>query len=140
MAAYTKSIEISAPPAAVAELLLDLPGWPTWTASVNEVTPLGGEPVAPGTRVRVRQPRLPVAVWTVDAIGDYHFDWNSHSPGVTTVATHRILPTNTGCTVTLSINQSGRLSRLATLVYGGLTERYLSLEAEGLKAAAESSR
>jgi Polyketide cyclase / dehydrase and lipid transport len=139
MASYTDSIDIKAPATVVAGILFNLAEWPTWTASVTEVAPLGKDPLEPGVRVRVRQPRLPVAVWTIDAMDDDSFDWSSSSPGLTTAATHRIAGTGVGCTLTLTVTQTGALAGLAGLIYAGLTRRYMRTEAEGLKAAAESA-
>ena len=46
-------------------------------------------------------------------------------------------PTADGCRVTLQIVQAGRLARLARLLYGGLTQRYMRIEAEELKRHTE---
>jgi hypothetical protein len=139
MAAYTHSIDIQAPVPVVAGLLFDLEAWPRWTASVREVTLLGTDPLEPGVRVRVRQPWLPVAVWTIDAVDEHDFNWSSRSPGLTTVATHRITPIGETCALTLTLTQTGALAGLAGLLYASLTRRYMRMEAEGLKAAAESA-
>jgi hypothetical protein len=54
------------------------------------------------------------------------------------VATHRITPADTGVTALLAVEQTGPLAPIVDRLLGTLTRRYLAMEAEGLKAAAES--
>ena len=120
-------------------VLADLRGWPAWTASMREVSPLRAGPVEPGLRVRVVQPRLPPVVWTVDeAVPGRSFRWSSRGPGVTTVGDHVVEPTATGCRVTLSLVQTGPLAPLSRLLIGRLTRRYVGMEAAGLQARCEA--
>jgi hypothetical protein len=139
MASYTDSIEIHAPVAIVSGLLLDLSGWTSWTTTVQEATPLGSAVVAPGTRVRVRQPGLPVSVWTVDVADRAGFEWNNYRHGLRTVATHRIDDTPGGSRLSVRINQTGLLAGPVAWVYGRLIRRHLHWMTEQLKVAAESA-
>ena len=107
MTTYTGSIQINAPAATVAGLLHDLPGWTSWTTTIVEATPLGAADMSPGTRVRVRQPGLPVSVWTVDRADDDGLEWNNLRHGLRTVATHRLSPSGTGCRLTVE-HRAGR--------------------------------
>jgi hypothetical protein len=139
MASYERSIEIQAPPRTVIGLLHDLGGWTSWTSTVLEATPLGTGEVRPGARVRARQPGLPVSVWTVDAVDDETFEWNNFRHGLRTVATHRITPTPTGSTLSVTIRQEGILVPAVSLVRGGLIRRHLQQMTEDIKKAAEAS-
>jgi hypothetical protein len=93
-----------------------------------------------GSRVRIEQPRLPATVWTVsDLVEGERFTWTSTSPGVHTRASHRVVGTAAGSRVTLSIDQAGVLGRWVGRLCGGLTRRYVEMEAAGLKQRSESS-
>ena len=71
--------------------MTDLERWPEWTASVTSVELLDEPPFDVGSHARIRQPRLPVAVWTVTAFEPEHsFEWQTVVPGVRTVAGHRV--------------------------------------------------
>ena len=134
------TIDISAPPEVVWAVLSDVESWPTWTASITSVRPLSPDPLQVGSRVRIKQPRLPATVWTVsDLVEGEQFTWTATSPGVNTRASHRVAGTAAGSRVTLSIGQAGVLGRLVGRLYGGLTRRYVEMEAAGLKQRSEES-
>jgi hypothetical protein len=139
MSSYTGIVEIEAPAAIVSGLLLDLSGWTSWTTTVVEATPLGKGVVAPGARVRVRQPGLPVSVWTVDVADRASFEWNNLRHGLRTVATHRIEETPTGTRLSVAITQTGPLAVPVAWVYGRTIQRHLQSMTEQLKVAAESA-
>src|SRR3712207_1798735 len=134
------TVHISAPPEVVWAVLADVGSWPAWTASVTSVRPLSPDPLRVGSRVRIKQPRLPAAVWTVsDLVEGEQFTWTATGPGVHTRASHRVVGTAEGSRATLSIDQVGVLGKLVGRLYGGLTRRYVQLEAAGLKQRSESS-
>src|SRR4051794_39753940 len=107
MASYEGTVDIRATPRTVVSLLHDLAGWTTWTSTILEATPLGSGGVKPGTRVRARQPGLPVSVWTVDVVDERRFEWNNFRHGLRTVATHRIESTPQGSRLSVTIQQDG---------------------------------
>lgn len=134
------SIDIEAPAARAWAIMRDVEHWPGWTASVRAVTLLDGE-LALGARARIDQPRIPTTVWTVtDLTEGRDFTWEASSPGTRTTGRHAVEATGPGtCRATLSISQSGWVGSLVGRAYRSLTDRYLALEATGLKARAESS-
>ena len=136
---YQEQISVQAPAESVWAVLSDVERWPTWTPSVRTVSLLGPKPLQIGSRVRIRQPRLAPMTWTVDRfVPGGSFSWTVHTPGVSGWADHRVDATGDGCRVTLQIRQTGRLAGLARLLYGRMTQRYMRLEAEGLKRHVES--
>ena len=133
-------IEIAAPQEQVWAAMSDVACWPEWTASVTEVERLDHGPFGVGSRARVRQPRLPTAVWTVSEFGPGHaFEWRSRAPGLLSVADHRVdVAGDHASRVTLSITWSGPLAPVVRLLFGGLSRRYVEMEAQGLKRRCEA--
>jgi uncharacterized membrane protein len=127
---------IAAPAQRVWAILSDVERWPTWTASVTSVE-LDG-PLAPGSKAKIRQPKLPPVTWTVtEVVPGRSFTWQSIAPGSRATGWHEVTPTgDDGCAVRLALEQAGPLGGLVGLVYRGLTQRYVQMEADGLTAAA----
>ena len=135
----TDSIDIQAPPEAVWAVWSDVERWPEWTASVSRVERTGAGPLAAGQRARVRQPGFPPATWRVTAVEEGRgFTWVSESPGARVTGSHRIEPRDGGSRATLGIAFAGPIARLVGWLSRSRTERYLRLEAVGLKARSEA--
>jgi uncharacterized membrane protein len=135
-----RAIEIAAPPERVWAVMSDVERWPEWTASVTSVERLDGGPFSVGSRARIRQPRLPVAIWTVTVLepGRY-FEWQADTPGLRSVGRHGVEASGEqGSRATLSISWSGPLAPLIRLLLGNLSRRYVELEAQGLKRRGEA--
>lgn len=134
----TRGIDIQAPPDAVWAVWSDVERWPEWTASVSRIERLERGPLAVGHRARVRQPKLPTAMWLVTKLEvGRGFEWVSSSPGAHVTGYHWIEPQGSGSRVRLGIVFAGPIARLVGWVARSLSERYLELEANGLKARSE---
>jgi ribosome-associated toxin RatA of RatAB toxin-antitoxin module len=132
---FSRTVEISVPPALVWSVMADIERWPEWTPSVSRVKRLSPGPLRVGSRVRIHQPKLPPAWWRVTELNpDAGFTSVSVAPGVRVMARHWIEPAADGCRVTLSIRYEGLLGALLARWVGDLNDRYLALEADGLKA------
>jgi len=120
--------------------MTDVERWSEWTASVTSVVLLDKAPFDVGSQARLRQPCLPVAVWTVTAFEPKHyFAWQTGVPGVRTVAGHHVEATGGNSTrVTLSLSWRGPLAPLIGLLYGKRSRRYVGMEAQGLKQRCEA--
>jgi hypothetical protein len=131
---FTTQIEIPAPSECVWEVMLDVERWPEWTPSVSKVKKLSPVPLAMGNRVRIHQPKFPPAWWRVTHLEPgYGFTWESVAPGLRVVAQHCVEPTSTGSRVTLAISYEGRFGRWLAGWTRALNERYLAMEAHGLR-------
>jgi uncharacterized membrane protein len=138
---FADSIAIDAPAERVWAVMSDVERWHEWTPSITSVERLDRGTFRLGSRARVRQPKLPTAVWTVtDLQPNCSFIWTAGARGLLTIATHQILPgPGTSVTVRLSIRQTGLLAPLVNVLYAGLTRRYLKLEVNGLKQRCEGT-
>jgi uncharacterized protein YndB with AHSA1/START domain len=142
MITFTAETTMSASPAQAWRALIDITDWPRWTSSYKSIERLDDGPVAVGSRARVRQPRLAPAIYQVTAIDEgRNFTWTSRAAGTRTVARHRLVPTVDGGTrIELAAEFSGWLAGTVKLFLGRRIQRYVSLEANGIKAAAEAAR
>lgn len=135
---HSTSIRISSPVATVWDLMVDVERWPEWTSSIRSAKSLDEGPLRVGSRVRIHQPKLPPATWTVDELRPREgFSWTNRSPGLVSRGRHEVRDDGAGgAEVVLTLAQEGPLAWMA-LPFRGLTRRYVQTEAEGLKARAE---
>lgn len=138
----TQSVRIDAPAATVWRVLADVGRWPEMTPTMLEVTPLDADQRAGvlrvGERYRVRQPRLPVTVYTVDDVVEgVGFSWASGPRRARGRAVHEIVALgDDACEVTLGVTQHGLVAPVGWLM-AGLVRRYLATEAAGLRGLCE---
>ncbi|MCP2241514.1 SRPBCC family protein [Lentzea aerocolonigenes] len=131
---------IAAPPERVWDVVADIERWPERIPTVDEVERLDAGPLAVGSRTRLRQPRLPEAVWTVTELTDGRsYTWESKSRGVTVVAAHLVEPHPEGSRLTLSLTVSGAMAGLGWLLTRKMTRQYVETEAASIKKVAEAS-
>ena len=137
---FESSVTVQAPAQRVWEVFSDVARWPEWTPTVESVERLDEGRIHVGARTRIRQPKLPVAIWEVTELveGEY-FEWVSRGPGVRTTGGHRVTATPAGTVATSVIDQQGPLGWLFGSLLAKLTNRYLALEGESLKKASESA-
>lgn len=135
---FESSAWIDRPPAEVYAVYADVERWPEWTASTTLVERLEPGPLQVGSRARVRQPRLPTAIWTVTVVEpDHQFVWMARSPGITSIGRHMVEPQDGGSLVRAVVEQHGPLGFVVGTLTARLTRRYLALESAGLKARCE---
>ncbi len=138
MSDFEVSITIDAPADRTWEVMSDVDRWSEWTPSVSSARRLGNGPFAAGTRVLVKQPRFPPAVWTITEVEPGRsFTWVSRAPGLRAVARHRVEPVADGSRATLSLDYHGVVGRALARLTSDITRRYIALEASGLKARSE---
>ena len=138
---FEESIDIDAQHERVWEVLSDLEAWPRRIETVDVVELLTPAPMSKGSRVRLKQPKLPEGTWDITVWdAPSYFEWCQKSGGITSVAGHRVEMLEEGRSrLTLSLDMRGPLIPVIGLFYRGLTNRYMTIEAQGMKRAAESA-
>jgi uncharacterized membrane protein len=137
---FEQSVDIDAGQKRVWDVLSDLEAWPQRIETVDAVELLTPAPVGEGSRVRVRQPKLPEGIWEVTVWdAPAFFEFRQQSGGVTTVAGHRVEALEEGRSrLTLTLEMRGLLVPILGRFYRDLTNRYMRIEVDGMKRAAES--
>ena len=135
---FSIGVDIKASPERVWQVMSDGERWHEWTPSVTSVKLLD-KPIAVGSRALIEQPELPPARFVVTALEPgKSFSWSTGIPGLIKVdAKHSIEPTPTGSRVTLALRFNGLLGGVMGKKYTELNNRYLAMEAAGLKRFSE---
>lgn len=104
---FSNSMEIAIPPERMWQLTVDVTRWPQWTPTMTRVEPL--EPLAKGSRVRIKQPGQPALIWTVTTLEPPAlFQWETRLPwGTKMRGTHRVIPIANRCINHLELELSG---------------------------------
>ena len=132
------SVDIAASPERVWAVMSDVERWHEWTASITSIRRLDPGPLVVGSRGHIRQPRLLPAVWTVTSIeANREFSWTTGGPGVSITGRHSVEAVDRGTRATLSLRYEGLFGGLVGRLTRSLTDRYLNLEAAGLKRRSE---
>jgi hypothetical protein len=114
--------------------------WPEWLPTVRSVEANSSRVLVTGASFRVVQPKLRPVTWTVSVLNQgRNFVWESSMPGLSLWANHTVEGTpDDGAQIKLEFRFSGLLAPLVALLVGGITGRYLAIEAESLKVHAEA--
>jgi uncharacterized membrane protein len=143
---WETSTEIDAPASLVWALTVDVAAWPTFTPTMQRVERLDDGPFGAGSSARIKQPGLAAAVWTVTRFEPGRsFSWQTSRMGLTMTGSHLVThrpgrAAGEGCVNTLSIELTGRGSRLFWLLLGPLLRRSIVTENAGFKQKAEQLR
>jgi uncharacterized membrane protein len=140
MPGLERTVAVAAPADRVWAVIMDVERWPERIPTVDAVELLDPGPLAVGSRVRLQQPRLPTAVWTVTELAEgSSFTWESSSPGVILTAAHTVESRSDRSRLTLALTVAGPLAGIGWLLSRSLTTRYVETEAASIKLAAETS-
>lgn len=139
MPSETVVTEIAAAPGRVWQSVIDVDSWPRLMGSVTSVERLDAGPLRVGSRVKVKNPGLPVFTWEVTQLDEgTSFTWVVRSPGVESTAVHQVTAADGGSRLTLTMTWSGPLGGLAGALAGKRARKSIAMEASGHKAAAEA--
>lgn len=138
---FEESIDIDAGQQRVWDVLSDIEAWPRRIETVDVAELLTPAPVAKGSRVRLKQPKLPEGTWDITVWdAPSYFEMSQKSGGVTSVAGQRVEVLEGGRSrLTLSLDMQGWLVPVTGLLFKGMTTRYMTSEAQDMKRAAESA-
>ena len=138
MAAEPVTIDIAAAPERAWQVIVDIESWPQWTKSVTDVKRLDSGPLQVGSRARLRQPGLPPLTWELTELQQgTQFTWVCRLPGVTAIARHEIIASETGSRLELTTTWTGPFAGLVAALNRTRTHRLLATEANGAKARSE---
>ena len=142
MTLFQIETEINASAELVWATMRDVERWPEWTPTVTSVRLRTPPPLAVGSRAVIRQPKLPPALWRIVELDDSlrSFTWASSAPGVRVVARHSVVPFGERSRVTFSLRFEGLLAGILAFATQKLNNRYLAMEARGLKSRVENLR
>jgi carbon monoxide dehydrogenase subunit G len=134
-------IEIAAPPDRVWSIMRDVDRWPEWTPTVSRIRRLDPGPLAVGHRAVIYQPKLLPARWKVTEFDDHNrsFTWITRGPAMLITARHSVQAKDDNTSrATLSLQFTGLLAPLVARLLEDLNNRYLAIEAKGLKQRSEA--
>ncbi len=120
---FEKSIEIDAPQQRVWDVLSALEAWPQRIETVDIVELLTPAPITKGSRVRLKQPKLPEGTWDITVWdAPSYFEWTQKTGGTTSVARHRVEALGEGrARLTLTLDMRGFLIPIIAPFYKKLT-------------------
>ena len=135
-----KTSVINALPGHIFKVLMDFGQWNQWTASIDEMSILNNDQPGAGARIKILQPKLPPAIWTItEILPDRSLTWEKRSFGLFMRSEHLVLTSNNGTRVTIRMTYQGRLAWLFYMLTRSLTDRYMTMEIHGLKRVCENS-
>ena len=138
MTSFSTSVDIQAPPAQVWGVLIDVERWHEWTPTVTSITRLDAGLITTGSRMLIRQPKFPPAEWEVVSVNPGRTMTSvSRAPGIRVIARQEVEAIPGGARATLSLAFEGLLAGLLGVLTRRINERYLALEAAGLKSRCE---
>ena len=140
MTDFQIEVEIAAPAEVTWTVMREVEHWPEWTSTVTSVRLLDAGPLRVGSRAVIRQPKLPPAKWRVTELddGNRSFTWSNGGPGVLVTAQHSVEARGEGSRARLSLRFSGVLGGVVAALTRGINERYLAIEAKGLRERSEA--
>ena len=135
---FSVTTDIPAAPGRVWDVMTDVERWHEWTPSIASVTYLGDAKFEVGSRVLIRQPKFPPALWKIATIvPGQSFTWVSVAPGLRIVGNHAVERDGKGSRATLGLDMHGLFSAFFARLTGDITQRYIAMEAKGLKARSQ---
>jgi hypothetical protein len=134
-----KTSAINALPGDIFKVLMDFGRWNQWTVSIKEMSILNNDQPGIGARVKILQPKLPPAIWTItEYLPDRSLTWEKRSFGLLMLSEHLVLTGNNGTRVTIRMTYQGPLAGLFYRLTRALTDRYMTMEIHGLKRECET--
>jgi len=133
-----KTAVINALPGDIYKVLMAFEQWNQWSASITKMSILNNDRPGKGARIKILQPKLPPAIWTVtESLPDRSLTWEKRSFGLVMLSEHLIVAGNNGTSVTIRMTYQGLLAGLFYALTRSLTDRYMTIEIDGLRRQCE---
>jgi hypothetical protein len=133
-----KMLVFNARPNDIFKVLMDVEQWNRWTPSITQILILNCDRPEIGAKIKVLQPKLPPAIWIVtEMLPDESLTWEKKSFGLLMRLEHVITTCNKMTNVTIRTIYKGPLAGLFFMITHSLTDRYMTMEIEGLKLKCE---
>ena len=135
------TIDIQADRATVWRVTVDVEAWPQWSPAMQRVVRQDAGEFELGSCALIKQPLMPETRWMVTEIDKGHsFTWSTQVMGMHMIATHLILPRDSGVTSVLKLEMKGGIARLLWSLLKFPVLRALKAENRGLKKFCESGQ
>lgn len=132
-------IDIEAAQALVWQVTIDVESWPLWSPAMEKIVRKDSGVFKSESSILIKQKLLPETIWVVTELTPHKsFSWNAKVLGIEMVATHILIPGDSGVTSILRIEMLGGIIRLFGPVMKKLVARALKEENWGLKVYCES--
>ena len=137
----TQSLTIRTGIAEVFTVLSDIENWNVWTPSITKISFIGHSRFALGGKVRIIQPKLFPATWTIaELIENKSFTWTTTLFGTSITAAHQLATCGQGTVVEIKMLYEGWLAKLLYRLSFPLTNQYITMEINGLKKVCEKEK
>ena len=134
------TLAIAAPVHRVWDLTIDIERWPTLTPTILSVERIDDGDLRVGSSARVRQPRMPLAVWTVTELEPLsRFVWEAQILGSRFVGGHHLTSMSDGTRNVLTLDVSGWTAGLLAVTAGSAMRQAIATENDGFRRAALSA-
>lgn len=134
------TLAIAAPVHRVWDLTIDIERWPTLTPTILSVERIDDGDLRVGSSARVRQPRMPLAVWTVTELEPLsRFVWEAQILGSRFVGGHHLTSTSDGTRNVLTLDVTGWTAGLLAATAGSAMRQAIATENDGFRRAALSA-
>lgn len=136
-----KTITINKEISFVYNTLKEIEKWYLWTTSINKISFLTDRGFEVGAKIKIEQPKLPSAIWTITEIDENKmFTWKTRRLGTEIIGKHWLEELKNDTIVTLEIEYNGFWESIFHKLSSKITTQYLELEINGLKAICEKQR
>ncbi len=132
-------VDIQATQKLIWQVTIDIESWPLWSPAMEKIVRKDSGNFKTGSSALIKQKLLPETRWVVsELIPDKRFSWKARVLGVEMVATHILIPGDSGVTSILRMEMLGGMIWLFGPVMKKLVARALKGENWGLKIYCES--
>lgn len=132
-------IDIQTAQELVWQVTIDVESWPLWSPAMEKIVLKDSGGFKSGSSVLIKQKLLPETLWVVTELTpNKSFSWQTKALGIEMIATHTLIPSDSGVTSILRVEMLGWMPQLFGPVMKKLVARALMEENWTLKIFCES--